>query len=252
MTLHLIDQESCFREELVDNGKSVKIHYVVKKTPFVVRLAVSEDAEVNFKTGNLECVLMYENSNKQVTVPDGGPSLEFRAHNSEDGLECTLEVRAYLLTTQANGIRFVIAFRLGKTGTLPLTLESHPLVVVSKQQQIRNKEAEAERQREPHNARAKKRVRTEDVYGLLDQILSLQRVQADQLAELGLEPPLKRAKIERPSQLSVDEALSALVAAYRRDAMVAGTNRAENLRRLVASQDSETQQELRDIGSYCL
>jgi len=249
MSLILAEQQSCFHEELVDNGKNVQIHYVVKKTPFLVRLQVSKDSAIDFKNGKLECVLRYEDNDNTVIVPDGGQPLEFVAHTSPDGKECKLELRVYMLTTQANGIRFVAHFKLSKTGVASYVLESHPMVVVSKQQQIRNKVAEAARQQDP-NARAKKRVRQDDLFEMLDMIRETQLEQAQQLSRLvpGYTPALAtQVKSEQSAPLSVQEALSALVAAYRRE--FEDTHRADNLHRLVAAADEQTQKDLREIGS---
>jgi len=152
-----------------------------------------------------------------------------------------------------------------KTGSLaPLSANSDPIVVVSKQQQIRNKEAEVTREKDPAlNPKTKKRVRQEDVFEVLNEIANLQRAtysQNLQIAEMmatkgaGSAPSFpitiksEVLALSKVPQLSVDQALAALADAYRRDALSSGLQRPTKIRRFLESQDVSTQSELKEIG----
>jgi len=262
MSLILLDQQSCLVESQVENGENVAIHYVVKRTPFRFQLAMSKDAEMDFKSARLECGLVYDLvDHKPVATADGGTPMSFVARPSSDGRTCEIDVRVFTLTTQANGIRFVLEVRLvGKNGKV-LTLLSDPMVVVSKQQQIRNKSLEVNGEKEPHHARAKKRARTEDLLGTLEEILNFQAEHKEQLAALTAAVTGKTGASSKRSLASslvisvpavpaaratpsLDEAVAQLLVAYRSE----GAQRQHKLARLTGDADVGSRDMLREIG----
>jgi len=273
--LTILEQQACLIQSQLEEGEETQTHVVVRRTPFRLELAVNEESEIDFKNSRLECALMFDlPAPKEVTLADGAPPLSFVARPSADFKSCQVDMRVNMLTTQANGVRFLIEARLQplfaadelvKVKLEPsadeaLVVWSKPIVVVSKQQQVRNRATG----KEPHHVRANKRARTEDLLGTLQEILSSQQEHRDELASLyAAVTKQQRSKSSSAgstltssgaalassgsaprSILSLSGALNQLLEVYRNE----GTQRQQKLARVTSDADVTSRGLMREVG----
>lgn len=128
MSIAISRQDACFVDNRIVSGSTVKVHFVVKRTPFAVIL---EGHQIDFNKGKLMCELLLDTPERPVV--DG---VEFVARPSSEGRCCALDLRILLLSSQctASGFRVRITHSDGKRSCSVVT---EPIVAVAKQQQVR-------------------------------------------------------------------------------------------------------------------
>lgn len=260
LSLILNSQVSPLVEPKVEDGEPVTLHYVVKRTPFPLTFSVPPgQTHLDFFSSALRCRLLF-NRPKHDQVDSG---LSFVARPSPDGLSCVIDVKILVLSSQQQHSSFVVETTLSNPQGDTVTTLSDPIICVSKQQQIRNQEAIINGAAKGVKPPTKKRVRSEDLLVSLERILSNQRIQLDnqekilhrQKAIASAHPPstsnnnidTKATAKTTPNtpNLSLEEAVAALVSAYNRED---SDTRPLKLRKLVGCASFATQRTLASIG----
>jgi len=182
MSLLILHQESLFTETQSHNGTIKNVHYIVKNTPFSVRLGVTSPL-YSFTTSSLRCALLYDLDDelKEVDTIKTQP-LDYSLHPESNGNTCTIQFKVSVLTSQQQ-CHFIIRVRLvdNHNGSFleALTL---PIKPCSKLEQIRRKEEELQGKKEQRPK--KKRARGEELLEALAQIKQTQQEQAALLSTL--------------------------------------------------------------------
>lgn len=135
MSLSIVKQDAAFIDPRIVSGKPVRVHYVVKRTPFSIHLEADPKAQ-NLSKGKLSCELLLDEPDlKRVD----GPVIEFVARPASSGESCAMDVRLLLLSSQVAVPQFRLRISHELPGKNPVSVITEPVVCVSKQQQIRNR-----------------------------------------------------------------------------------------------------------------
>jgi len=190
--MNITEQSFLFKESLSKNNVQKEVHFIVKRTPFSVKLALSSDSPLTFTNTPLECFLQYDSdSKKEVEAPNTKP-LEWVVRPTSSGRAATVEFRINVLTTQHQNNLFVILIRLAKSSHV-LEVTTKPIKSVSKPEQVRRR-VSLHQAEEPTSVAAqsavigacssKKRARSEELLESLAIIQHKQQQQTEMLALL--------------------------------------------------------------------
>lgn len=238
MAFTITKQDACFIDARILRGAASKLHYIVRRTPFTITIAVTSGKR-DFNKGLLECTLCQDQSD---LAPVANNPLEFLARPSIDGQTCVIECRVMELSSHTSAKSFRIKITHQEDGRPRSDAISAPIISVAKQQQVRNRMAEVEkslnRDTEEHSKRVAKRPRSEDVITLLDKIASTQARHEKLLRTVASN------SASRP-ELNLEEALDAFVRAYEAEDQ---EQRPTKLRRLLDTKYSHDRSTLGAIG----
>jgi len=255
MSLSIESQGAEFTEELIEKGVKVNVCHVVKKTPFLVILAVDPDSEVDFSNGKVTAELVYDRPEGGVASLVGAEAFSYTARPGDDKHSYRVQCRVMMLTTQTgNHVRFAVEFKLEKAGHAPLVVHSNPINVVSKQQQIRNQKRRVELANGEDDGHRAKRARTEDIYGALLKIAEAQdgqRLLFEEFLSARSAPAKRGANTEMP----LEQALLAVAHAYQREVQRRGGSAdavTKRLQQALGAIDEHARDDLRTLGFQIL
>jgi len=264
MSLQIQQQDSLFVENQSRNGQVQQVHYVVKNTPFHIKLSVAGASSLNFNTSLLSCTLCYDLPDRKEVEGVKGLPVDYLMHPSADGRSSSVQVRIRVLSTQHHGSHFIIRFRLTEKGVSCET-NSQPIKTTSKLDPIRRKIAESNLSSggkdqtvapaEPKTTKTK-RARSDQLLESLDEIKETQREQNQMLSTLfyniqtmtnstaqNLYSPTPKAT----GSISLESALERLLVAYN---SIDPNERPYKLRHVVSSiAEKEYQEMLYEVGS---
>jgi hypothetical protein len=188
MELYIIKQDSLYVENLVKNGGSKDIHYVVKNTPFVIQFGIknwTESSPFNFKKCKVDCSLMYDMVPMRPVDFVSKKPMDYTIHPNSSGSECSIEFRVKVLSTQLEGSLFLIRTSLSNSSQA-IECISSCVKTVSKPEQVRRKMAQSTSAKETLKATPsrKKRTRSDELLDILQNIQDTQKQQADMLANV--------------------------------------------------------------------
>lgn len=182
MSLKITHQDSLFLEHIIANGVAKDVHYVVKQTPFTIKLSVPKSSSLTFTNAALDCQLLYDLEEVTPVTSVKSNVLDFTSRPSHDGHSCSVDFRVRALTTQHHNTLFLIRITLKRNDDYFEVL-SNPIHSCSKQEQIRRKQSsEDESDVIGNHPRSTKRARSDEIRDKLADIQeTLQRlVNADQ------------------------------------------------------------------------
>jgi len=266
MQLNVVKQNSLLEEICSKNGKTEKVHNVVKNMPFTIIVGSSG---VNLTKGNLEARLIYNSADRKEVPFLAKSPLEYFTHFNTSGDEVTIEFRIKVLSSQLENSTFLIKVFV-KHDAKSAEVCSQPIRSVSKVQQIQRKKDAIKNNVVPSTPsidqlkkRKRSRVIAEDedsssssneIMEMLQhirdtQLLQLEIMERTSLVQSPLVPKLELATVSMeedscasPRTPSLEEAFRTFIAAYQAtDASV----RPSKLRRLLDSSDiSQTASDL--------
>lgn len=254
MQLNIVKQNSLLEEICSKNGKTEKVHNVVKNMPFTI---IVGSRGVDLTKGNLEARLIYNSADRKDVPFLAKSPLEYFTHFNASGDEVTIEFRIKVLSSQLENSTFLIKVSVKHDGK-PVEVLSAPIRSVSKVQQIQRKKDAIQNNVVPTTPsidQLKKRKRSRavvededsstsssDVMEMLHQIRETQLLQLEMMERPSmapLVPKLEFSSMEEdscssPKAPSLEEAFRAFIAAYQ---ATSTSERPSKIRRLIESSD---------------
>jgi hypothetical protein len=240
MTLVLVHQNYLCRERTLVNGIECNTHFVVRKTPFEIIL---KSPSGFFGGLNLDCSLLYHQTNKAVDSTDGGLSLGYVCNELPDRAACSVSFRINVLSSQHSNCLFVIRMALGNE-----VVFSEPIRSVSKPEQIRKKLAQngdgVDDGADETKPTTKKRARSEELVDLLSTFHHTLQEHGAALNYLTQRPPNTEATYNRPA--SLEDSMKSLIANFEEE----DDQRPTKIGRFISSLDDDKKKVLADLGHF--
>jgi len=251
--MQITEQSFLFKENLSKNDLQKEVHFIVKRTPFVVKLALSPDTPLSFTKSPLDCVLFYDCAPlKEVEAPNTKP-LEWVVRPSSCGRFASVEYRINVLTTQHQNNLFVIRIRLSNPHGPSLEVLSKPIKSVSKPEQVRRRVSQHQAEDPQIDVKAslascssKKRARSEELLEALATIQALQAHHSEMLQFLVSSSRPSASSLPSPVPMDLENCLSNMVTSYSDLPL---SERPQKLRKLVHKISPQQKSVLMEICS---
>jgi len=256
MQLSITEQSFLFKESLSKNDVQKEVHFIVKRTPFVVKLALSPGSTQTFTNTPLDCTLFYDSTPlKEVEAPNTKP-LEWVVRPSSCGRFATVDYRINVLTTQHQNNLFVIRIRLTKNGQSVEVL-TKPIKSVSKPEQVRRRVSQQQVEDPQIDMKAtlascssKKRARSEELLEALATIQAHQAHHSDMLHLLVTSQniagprPLPSVSPQQSTPMELDVCLDNLATSYSQEALQERPKKLRKMVHLMSTQQKSLIQEI--------
>jgi len=189
MSLSITNYTTPFSETQSKNGLKKTVHYIVKNTPFELKIRIPQELinSHSFKTGVIECKLLLDQSGfKEVDYSVKSKPLEYEILMN-DGRECVIRFKVKVLSTYFEKSLFVISIKLNN-GDKTIECSTDSFKSVSKQTQIQKKITEVKgfSQKLENNpvgvkpkGNKKKRTKTDELLEMLETIKGEQQQQSE-------------------------------------------------------------------------
>jgi hypothetical protein len=259
MQLNIVKQNSLLEEICSKNGKTEKVHNVVKNMPFTI---IVGSRGVDLAKGNLEARLIYNSADRKEVPFLAKSPLEYFTHFNASGDEVTIEFRIKVLSSQLENSTFLIKVSV-KHDSKSVDVCSAPIRSVSKVQQIQRKKDAIQNNVVPTTPsidQLKKRKRSRavaededessssspEIMEMLQQIRDTQLLQLEMMERASMVQTPLIPKLEFNSSMeeddscpsprtpSLEEAFRTFIAAYQ---ATSASERPSKLRRLLESSD---------------
>jgi hypothetical protein len=255
MQLNIVKQNSLLEEICSKNGKTEKVHNVVKNMPFTI---IVGSHGVDLTKGNLEARLIYNSSDRKEVPFLAKSPLEYFTHFNASGDEVTIEFRIKVLSSQLENSTFLIKVSI-KHDAKSAEVCSAPIRSVSKVQQIQRKKDAIQNNVVPSTPsidqlKKRKRRASEDedesssapeIMEMLQQIRDTQLLQLEMMErssmvhtplipKLEFDSSMEEDSCTSPKAPSLEDAFRTFIAAYQ---ATSSSERPSKLRRLLESSD---------------
>ncbi len=257
MQLNIVKQNSLLEEICSKNGKTEKVHNVVKNMPFTI---IVGSRGVDLTKGNLEARLIYNSADRKEVPFLAKSPLEYFTHFNASGDEVTIEFRIKVLSSQLENSTFLIKVSV-KHDAKNAEVLSAPIRSVSKVQQIQRKKDAIQNNVVPATPsidQLKKRKRSRavvededssssspEIMEMLHQIRETQLLQLEMMErasmvqtplipKLGFDSSMEEDSCASPRTPSLEDAFRTFIAAYQ---ATSASERPSKLRRLLESSD---------------